>query len=298
MKFPVRISSLAYVPGYIFFVQDATLFARPFDETRLEFSGEPIRIVDGIPVMGPGRAPFSVSATGVLAYWPYPPGRRPSFIGSSGMAAPLPRWAHRPSTPASRSRPMPAGWRFRAPARTAAQTYGFAISSNGQEHQLTFDGAAFTPQWSPDGARIVFTGPGENPPPKLFIKNVADAGAASQVGVSKVAELCVELERRWPLDRQRPHRSGQSQRSLGPPPARRHRRAPVRSTPRSTSLTERSRPTIAGSPTTPTHPGMTRCGSRASLPETIRRQVSVGGGTSPEWGEGSKEILYLSDDNR
>ena len=32
MKFPVRISSLAYVPGYIFFVQDATLFARPFDE--------------------------------------------------------------------------------------------------------------------------------------------------------------------------------------------------------------------------------------------------------------------------
>ena len=74
MKFPVRISSLAYVPGYVFFVQDAVLFARPFDEQRLEFSGEPTRIVEGVPVMGPGRAPFSVSAAGVLAYWPYPVG--------------------------------------------------------------------------------------------------------------------------------------------------------------------------------------------------------------------------------
>ena len=71
MKFPVRISSVAYVPGYILFVQDSTLFARPFDEQRLEFSGEPVRVVDGIPVIGFGRAPFSVSAAGVLAYWPY-----------------------------------------------------------------------------------------------------------------------------------------------------------------------------------------------------------------------------------
>ena len=74
MKFPVRISALAYVPGYVFFVQDSTLFARPFDEQRLAFSGEAIRIVDGVPSVGPGRAPFSVSAAGVLAYWPYPVG--------------------------------------------------------------------------------------------------------------------------------------------------------------------------------------------------------------------------------
>ena len=41
MTFPVRISSLAYVPGYIFFVQDASLFARPFDEKRLSLPVKP-----------------------------------------------------------------------------------------------------------------------------------------------------------------------------------------------------------------------------------------------------------------
>ena len=129
MKFPVRISSLAYVPGYIFFVQDATLFARPFDEKRLEFTGEPIRIVDGIPVMGPGRAAFSVSAAGVLAYWPYP-------VGSRGRAAVVragrPRIGRRGHagavTSASRSPPTPASWRFPAPARMAAQTCGYGTS--------------------------------------------------------------------------------------------------------------------------------------------------------------------------
>src|SRR6185369_12131116 len=44
---------------------------------------------------------------------------------------------------------------------------------------------AFTPQWSPDGARIVFTGPGESPPVKLFVKGVANAGAAVRIGASK-----------------------------------------------------------------------------------------------------------------
>ena len=53
----------------VLFVQDGVLFARPFDERRGEFAGEARRILDGIPVTGPGRAPFSVSAAGVLAFW-------------------------------------------------------------------------------------------------------------------------------------------------------------------------------------------------------------------------------------
>ena len=64
----VSNSSLGYKAGYILFVQDAALFARPFDEERLQFSGEPVRILDGVPVSGAGRAPFAVSSSGVLAY--------------------------------------------------------------------------------------------------------------------------------------------------------------------------------------------------------------------------------------
>lgn len=88
MKFPVRISSLSYAPGNLFFVQDGTLFARSFDEKSLRFTGDPVSLLDGIPVTPPGMAPFSVSASGLLA------GRtaeeRPLFFsGSTGRGTPL-----------------------------------------------------------------------------------------------------------------------------------------------------------------------------------------------------------------
>ncbi len=56
-----------YVPNYLIFVSEAALFAIPFDEDRLELVGERIRVLDGIPVTGPGRAPFSASTEGMLA---------------------------------------------------------------------------------------------------------------------------------------------------------------------------------------------------------------------------------------
>ena len=40
----------------------------------LEFVGEPIELLAGIPVTQLGRMPFSVSAAGPLAVWPYPGG--------------------------------------------------------------------------------------------------------------------------------------------------------------------------------------------------------------------------------
>ena len=211
MKFPVRMSSLAYAPGYIFFVQDAACshdrLTKPASSSRVMR----FRIVDGIPVTGPGRASFSVSAAGVLAYWPYP----------VGMPAVL-RWFERDGRTSPRrdtrravrglcavARMVTAGV-FARPRNGGADIW-LRDLSRGSEHQLTFDGAAFTPQWSPDGTRIVFSGPGQSPPPKLFIRTVAGTSAASRFGGRPDAKLCVELERRRTVDRQRPHRSGHSQ---------------------------------------------------------------------------------------
>jgi serine/threonine protein kinase len=181
MVFPIRPSALAYAAGCVFYVNDNTLFARPFDERRLDFSGEPTRVADGIPVMGPGRARFSVSAAGVLAYWSYP----------HGTPARL-RWFDRTGRPSSA-------------VDTPALYQGFGLSPNGDrlvfsrtdntggadlwlhdlvrhaETQLTFDRAAFTPHWSPDGTRLAFTGPGPSPPPKLFVQDIAHSGAAHLV---------------------------------------------------------------------------------------------------------------------
>jgi hypothetical protein len=107
MVFPIRPSALAYASGYVFYVNDNVLFARPFDERRLDFSGEPTRVAEGVPVMGPGRARFSVSAAGVLAYWPHP----------HGLPARL-RWFDRAGHPSSA-------------VDTPALYQGFGLSPNG-----------------------------------------------------------------------------------------------------------------------------------------------------------------------
>ncbi|HEY0709152.1 MAG TPA: hypothetical protein VGG33_20245 [Polyangia bacterium] len=295
MKFPVRISSVAYVPGYILFVQDSTLFARPFDEQRLEFSGEPVSVADRIPVIGFGRAPFSVSAAGLLAYWPYAVGT-PSVL----------RWFDRQG-------------RVSAAVDTPAQYIGFALSPDGRqlalsrtgkdggadvwlrdlhrgtERQLTFDGAAYTPQWSPDSTRVAFSGPGEKPPPKLFVKNIGDQAAA--VRLTAPGTIAPDFASGWSADgrsivsvRFDPRRGTDlwvhdTERGVGEP------------LPFNTSFNE-SLGTV--SPDNQWIAYVTDESGReevwvASFPAgKIRRQVSFGGGTSPQWGDGSREIVFVA----
>ena len=297
MKFPVRISSLAYVPGYVFFVQDAALFARAFDEQRLEFSGEPIRIVAGIPVMGPGRAPFSVSAAGVLAYWPYPVGTPVAlqWFDRNGRASSA------VDTPA-----LYAGFTLAPDGRQVAFSRAgpnggadiwIRDLGNGQENRLTFDGAAFTPQWSPDGTRIAFSGPGEKPPLKLFVKDIASAGAATAVGVSNrpafasgwsdggraIVSVRVDPITRDDLWIHRLQDHADERLSIDTPFNETHGRVSPdnRWIAYDTDASGRREVWIASFPS-----------------GAIRRQVSAGGGASPEWGEDSTEVVYLSDDKR
>ena len=299
MKFPVRISAVAYVPGYILFVQDSTLFARPFDEKRLEFSGEPVRVVDGIPVIGFGRAPFSVSAAGVLAYWPYAVGT-PSIL----------QWFDR------------AG-RASAAVDTPAQYLGFAISPDGRqlalsrtgkdggadlwlrdlargtEQQWTFDGAAFTPQWSPNGARVAFSGPGEKPPPKVFVRNIGEPRPA--VRVTAPATTVPDFASGWSGD-------GRSIVSVRVNPASgddlwvHHPERGV-----SEPLPFNTRFNESLGKVSPDNRWITYVTDESGRDEVwvasfpageIRRQVSIGGGTSPQWGEGSREIVYVAPDQR
>ena len=299
MKFPVRISSVAYVPGYILFVQDSTLFARRFDEQRLEFSGEPVRVVDGIPVIGFGRAPFSVSAAGVLAYWPYAVGT-PSVL----------QWFDR-------------GGRASLAVDTPAQYIGFALSPDGRqlalsrtgkdggadlwlrdlalgtEKQLTFDGAAFTPQWSPDSTRVAFSGPGEKPPPKLFVKDIGDQGPA--VRLSAPSTTGPDFASGWSGD-------GRSIVSVRVDPASGNDlwvHHPERGVGEPLPFNTRFNESLGK--VSPDNHWITYVTDESGRDEVwvasfpagqIRRQVSIGGGTSPQWGEGSREIVYVAPDQR
>jgi serine/threonine protein kinase len=299
MKFPVRISSLAYVPGYILFVQDSTLFARPFDERRLQFSGEPVRVVEGIPVIGFGRAPFSVSAAGVLAYWR-------NAVGTPSVL----EWFDRDG------RASPA-------VDTPAQYIGFAISPDGRqlalsrtgkdggadlwlrdlargtEKQLTFDAAAFTPQWSPDGTRLAFSGPGEKPPPKLFVKDIGHQGLA--VLLTAPATTAPDFASSWSADGRSIVTVREDAASGDDLWVHHPENGGAEPLPFNTRFNESLGKV---SPDSRWITYVTDESGRdevwvARFPEGKRRQqVSIGGGTSPQWGEGSREIVYIAPDQR
>jgi eukaryotic-like serine/threonine-protein kinase len=186
MSFPVRISPVAYASGHVFFVQDGTLYARPFDLERSAFSGAAVRIADGVPAISPARAPFSVSSAGVVAYSTFP-------LGALAVL----RWFDRTGRPST--------------AIDGPQRYrGFDVSGDGKrivfsrigdtgsaiwmrdlsdpkERQITFD-ESFTPQLSADGRRLLFSGPGTAPPPKLFVRDLSNE-MTSLAGTASVANF-------------------------------------------------------------------------------------------------------------
>ena len=63
------LSMPEYVPGYLLYHRDGTLYAHPFDERSARFTGDPVPIAEDVQFNAAnGRAAFAVSRTGVLAY--------------------------------------------------------------------------------------------------------------------------------------------------------------------------------------------------------------------------------------
>jgi Tol biopolymer transport system component len=297
MQFPVRSSALAYAAGHLFYVQDRELFARPFDEKLLEFSGAATRVVEGIPVVGNGRAPFSVSGAGVLAYSPQP-------IGPPAVL----RWFDRDG-------------RATTAVGTASRYLGFALSPDGRqlvfsridpnggadlwlrdmdrggETQLTFDAAAYTPHWSPDGSRLLFSGPGHGPPPKMFVRGPTGTGEVSRLGSFEAVPAFASS---W---------IGDAVVSVRIDPTNRndlwiHRMSDGTDT-RLAVNTAFNESHGKISPDGRWLAYVTDQSGRdevwiASFPSgESRRQVSTGGGgTVPQWNEGGTEVFYLSRDSR
>jgi serine/threonine protein kinase len=64
-----KLLGIGYVPGYLFYDVDHVLWVDKFDETTLKLAGSPRRLASDIPSTPRGQTSFSASAAGVLVYW-------------------------------------------------------------------------------------------------------------------------------------------------------------------------------------------------------------------------------------
>jgi Tol biopolymer transport system component len=169
-------------PGYLLFVRHGALLGQPFDARALRVTGDPFTVVEQVALGGiTRRGMFTVSDTGVLAYW---------------NGANLPRaltWFGRNG---ERIRTIGDPLAYRNPAispdgsRVAVEIFDAATGATdiwlvnavtGVPTRFTFErGHRRYPVWSPDGSRIIYQSDHEGSP-AFYEKASSGAGIESVV---------------------------------------------------------------------------------------------------------------------
>src|SRR5262249_36457367 len=146
--------------GWLLFVRDGALLARPFDTSRLDFTGEPFLLSDkiGRDLSSVNHFTFSLSHNGVLVFDPNLKRQRRQYL-----------WTDRRGQPIN-SLDVDAGnlqfWLSpdekrliadRLDPQTDSQDLWLCNVSGGNHQRFTFDPASdFNPVWSPDGSCIIW----------------------------------------------------------------------------------------------------------------------------------------------
>jgi len=156
--------------GYVLYVEEGALMARPFDARARTFVGEPVKVADDLMYSRTnGNAAFSVSETGVLTYYSsVTPSDLMSF-DRSGRAEPI--WAQQRFSSAIRI--SPDGQRVIADVqdpRTGSSDIWIYDLTRGVPLRFTTDvGNDTSPAWSADGLQVVFSSD-RGGAPDLFFK--------------------------------------------------------------------------------------------------------------------------------
>jgi serine/threonine-protein kinase len=197
-------SAPRYVPtGHLVYALGTALFAVPFDVERLQVTGGPVSILQGVqraPATGNGAAHYAFSRDGTLVYVVNSDAESSSqrtlaFVDRRGAAKPL---ALAPA-PYLSPRISPNG-RFLA-VETAADTAGsiwvYDLAGASAIRKLTQGAAATRPIWTPDSKRVTF-GWEKDGKPGIFWQP-ADGSAPAERLTTAEAEV-VEIPESWSPD--------------------------------------------------------------------------------------------------
>ena len=180
-------------PGYLLWLEGQTLHARPFDAGRLQWTGEPISLAEGVAVMNtrPVRSAFWTSDAGLLLYSTAPPTVRKlplvwfskdgKLLGDAAPEGPYNAIAISPD--GERAALTRVGVPGTADANGDIWLWDFARGTN---TRLTFGSKTDeNPVWSPDGRRIAFSSNRDGKFYQLYWKDSSGAGEEERLTIGE-----------------------------------------------------------------------------------------------------------------
>ena len=295
-------------PGFVLFVRDSTLMAQPFDQRRLELTGEPFPVVERVSYNpANGQSAFSASAAGVLTYrasaagevsrleWVDRTGKQTGVVGDPWTYGDI------ELSPDGRT----AAVSLRDPVKGTFDEWLVELS-RGIRTRFTFDPSAeFGGKWSPSGDRIAFLKDGESA--GIYVKPSSGAGNAQLMIESNRTLypdswspdgrfLLYEIDdpkTTWDLWIQPTSGSGKP----WPLVQSEFRQEYGRFSPDGRWIAYRS--TESGRSEVYVTPFVQPGGAQGtSVTPGAKWQISTAGGTQPRWRRDGRELFYLGLDNR
>ncbi len=177
-----------YVPtGHLVYAREGRMMSVPFDLARLEVTGNPVPVVEGVAVhQSNGAANFSFSDGGWLAFvagGAIESVRTLLWVDSQGTVQPM----KLPPDSWGQPRLSPDNQRLAIYRTSDPDIWIYDISGDAL-NRLTFEGANDAPVWTTDGKRIAF-GSNRTGVQNLFWKSVDGSGAAEQLTVSEHPDI-------------------------------------------------------------------------------------------------------------
>ena len=143
--------------GHLVYGHDATILAVPFDVGRLEVTGGPVALVEGVTESVPtGSMQFDLSRTGTAAFIPgtIAQNRTLVWVDRQGKETPIPAGTR----PFANPRISPDGTRVAVEIVDQEQAIWVWELMRGTLSRLTFGRSAdANPRWTPDGRRILYS---------------------------------------------------------------------------------------------------------------------------------------------